>query len=178
MKTPSRSRVLRPAWVDGRTCYIPLTKGMVAMVDIEDADLGEFNWFANPTENGSRFYAARNGPPPDRAFIHMHRVVAERSGYALVGLTADHIDGNTMNNRRTNLRPATPSRQTMNTRRRSDNSTGIKGVSRDKAPGTWRARIMVGGRGVYLGSFRSQDEAAAAYAVAAARYHGEFKRLA
>jgi hypothetical protein len=89
----------------------------------------------------------------------------------------DHHDGNRTNNRWSNLRLATSSQNKMNGVRRSDNSSGYRGVRFDKRRNHWIAEIMANGMTFYLGSFQTVEDAAAAYAEAAGRLHGKFANL-
>lgn len=90
----------------------------------------------------------------------------------------DHIDGNPDNNRWANLRLADRSNNTANSRRRSDNTSGVKGVHFDKSSGKWRSELSARGRRIFLGYFTSPEAAAAAYEAAALQYFGEFARVA
>jgi len=86
----------------------------------------------------------------------------------------DHIDGDGLNNRWSNLRSATPSQNMMNQRVRSDSITGIKGVSFDKQRNKWYAYINVDGKRKMLGRHDVLEEAVAARREAEKRLHGEF----
>jgi len=86
----------------------------------------------------------------------------------------DHIDGDPQNNSILNLRWATRSENQYNSRIRTDNTSGYKGVYFDKAAGKWRVRIKVDGKEKYLGRFHTKEEAAAVYEEAAKELHGEF----
>lgn len=88
----------------------------------------------------------------------------------------DHIDGNRANNCIRNLRQATRSQNGINTRLKSDNTSGLKGVSWHKAAGKWSAEIHCNKKKSYLGLFNTKDEAFAAYTAAALTLHGEFAR--
>lgn len=71
----------------------------------------------------------------------------------------DHIDGNGLNNRMENLREATASQNMMNTRLRSDNTSGVKGVSFDKSKGKWHAYININRKRKNIGYFDTFEEA-------------------
>jgi hypothetical protein len=88
----------------------------------------------------------------------------------------DHADGDRLNNAIANLRPATKSQNAINSRVRSDNKAGVRGVSWRRNRAKWRARIKVDGREIALGCFEKIADADAAYVAAARRYHGEFSR--
>lgn len=86
----------------------------------------------------------------------------------------DHENRNRSDNRIDNLRPASQSQNIANSGLRSTNTSGLKGVSRDRASGRWRASIKVMGVSKNLGMFDSPKEAHRAYAAAAATAWGEF----
>lgn len=152
--------------------WIPLTRGWVTVVDKVDADLGTRRWSSDGA-TVKRAYAVRRGKRWSSA-IFLHRVIAERMGLDIADKDVDHIDGNRLNNRRSNLRAATRSENARNSGARRNSKSGIKGVHlRD---GRWIAQIGMSGRRVYLGSFATIEAAAAAYAEAAKKYHGEFAR--
>jgi hypothetical protein len=88
----------------------------------------------------------------------------------------DHINGERTDNRWSNLRLATRAQNIRNSRRRSTNTTGFKGVSWQSARKKWVAAITVNGIKRSLGRFDCPAEAHAAYVRAAEKYHGEFAR--
>lgn len=92
----------------------------------------------------------------------------------------DHRDGNRANNIWSNLREATQQENCRNTKIRSDNRTGRKGVQRrpDTQKNPWRARLTVNGKMVWHASFPTLEEASAARNEAARKFHGEFARAA
>lgn len=98
---------------------------------------------------------------------YLHKVIAERmkmpSGYYV-----DHIDGNKQNNRRDNLRAATPAQSSRHRGQRRDARSKYKGVR--PSNGAWKAYF----RGLCLGLFLKEEDAAIAYDFAAIREYGEF----
>ena len=88
----------------------------------------------------------------------------------------DHIDLDRDNNAFKNLRPCSQTENNANTRARSNNILGRKGVTYDPDRKQFRARIRKHGRLYHLGWFQNVEDAAAAYAAAAARYFRAFAR--
>lgn len=86
----------------------------------------------------------------------------------------DHADGDGLNNRFANLRLALPSQNNFNQRKRADNTSGYKGVSKHR--NKWRAEINAYGTYRHLGTFDTPELAHMAYCKAAAELHGEFAR--
>jgi hypothetical protein len=103
----------------------------------------------------------------------LHRAILN----APVGLEVDHINGDGLDNRRSNLRLATREGNQRNRAARRDNTSGLKGVSLHVSTGKWQARIRTGGEQVYLGVFTTPEAAHEAYAEAAIRLHGKFARI-
>jgi hypothetical protein len=86
----------------------------------------------------------------------------------------DHIDCNKKNNKIENLREADRSQNGANATKRTDNTSGFKGVSKEQ--GNWVASIKTNGRKIRLGTFGSAELAHSVYLAAANRYFGEFAR--
>jgi len=104
--------------------------------------------------------------------IQLQRAVLNPPRYRFV----DHIDGNTLNNVRSNLRLASPLESSRNRGLQSNNTSGFKGAYLNRASGRWQARISVEGKLISLGSYASKEEAARAYSQAADKYYGKFVR--
>jgi len=96
------------------------------------------------------------------------------TGMDPIGWTVDHINRNKDDNRFENLRLACQYEQNGNTNLRSDNTSGIKGVTWAKARKKWEAKIHRQSKTYMLGRFQTQEEAAVAYQKAAKDYFGEF----
>lgn len=79
----------------------------------------------------------------------------------------DHINNNPADDRWVNLRLATRNQQLYNTRKRSDNTSGVKGVSWNKSHNRWRARIFKDKKEILLGYFKDLAQAQEAYQTAA-----------
>jgi AP2 domain/HNH endonuclease len=150
---------------------IPLTQGQFALVDDADFDrLSAHSWHVHKTTSGD-FYAARTGCRPRQRKILMHRELFP--GVSEV----DHKNRNKLDNRRSNLRPATHTQNLGNSGRPKHNTSGFKGASLDKRSGKWKAQIQVASKSVWLGSFDTRLAAARAYDTAAKKQFGEFACL-
>lgn len=88
----------------------------------------------------------------------------------------DHANGKGDDNRICNLREATRSQNLANSRRRKDNTAGLKGVSRSPIKGKWMANINHNGVRHYLGSHPTKESAHAAYQRKATELFGSFAR--
>ena len=139
---------------------INLSRGIV--VDPEDASLISKLPFG-VTVSGYAVNQADNG------MHYLHKLIMNTESYV------DHINGNKLDNRRSNLRIATNSQNMMNRGKTASNTSGYKGVFKNRS--LWMARIKVEGRPIYLGSFVTKEEAAFKYDIAAKKYHKEFANL-
>lgn len=106
----------------------------------------------------------------DGSHILIHRLILN----APKGLEVDHINGNRLDNRRSNLRLATSSQNKCNRGARKDNTSGYKGVSWHSQRNKWNARIKAGAKYLHLGLFENIKDAARAYNEASRKFHGEF----
>ncbi len=88
----------------------------------------------------------------------------------------DHKDGDGLNNRFNNLRLASDTQNAQNTKKRSDNKSGFKGVSWHSQQNKWRAVITINKKNKHLGTFYNIQDAASAYESAAKKYFGDFAR--
>lgn len=86
----------------------------------------------------------------------------------------DHIDGDRLNNRIENLRPATRAQNNQNARLRKDNKTGQKGVRWREDQQKWHATIKADKKQYHLGYFKDFEDAKNAYLIAAQHLHGKF----
>lgn len=87
---------------------------------------------------------------------HFHTLVMPKSSPKLY---VDHINGDVRDNRKKNLRYATPTQSVMNTGIRSDNTSGVKGVSYNKRVKKYEVYIHKDGKKIWLGFYNKLDEA-------------------
>jgi hypothetical protein len=136
---------------------------------VDDCDyhqISKHKWSAH--EAHGYVYATRRNPDGG-PIIRMHRQIM---GFPDTGV--DHKNRVTLDNRRYNLRLASKSQNTQNSKTRTDSLSGYKGVTWDKANKTWRARITVNSNQIFLGHYFCLLKAAKAYDKAAVKYFGEF----
>ena len=88
----------------------------------------------------------------------------------------DHIDGNQLNNRIENLRPATNSQNQMNMRLPKDNTSGIKGVSWNKREQRWIGQVMLNQKSYRTKFFKDKEECGRAVAELREKLHKDFAR--
>ena len=112
----------------------------------------------------------------DKVIYRAHRLIfLFHHGYLPEFL--DHIDGNKINNRVENLRPATKSQNMSNRGKQANNTSGFKGVSFIKADNKYEAWIQVNGKKKHLGRFVDPAIAHEAYKKAALIHHKEFANV-
>lgn len=139
---------------------IQLSQGKVALVDDEDFDmLNVFKWSALCTIGKRRlnFYASRMTGGKNSVCVYMHRIIMKPPPEMQV----DHIDGNGLNNQKSNLRVVTHRQNQQNLHFKK--SSKYPGVCWEKKKKKWMASLQISGKSKTLGCFDTEEEAHQAY---------------
>lgn len=153
------------------------------LYDAEDEDkISKYKW--GITKDYNKFYVRTkvldpNGgfyPRPDgrrekrRKSLKLHQLIMETPK----GMHTDHINGNSLDNRKENLRICTASENGCNRGPTKNNTSGYKGIFRYGCGKKWQASIKYLGKNIHIGCFKDKKEAARAYDKKAIELHGEF----
>lgn len=150
------------------THKLPLSNGGFSLIDQEDLEkVSSYTWMVN--YNGSNNIVETTKKPRQS----LSRMIMDAPNDKLV----DHINGNTLDNRKENLRLCSYEENSRNTRLYSTNTSGFRGVQWSKGDRRWKVRITVKFKRIYLGVYKNILDAARAYDEAAKKYHGEFASL-
>jgi len=148
-------------------------KNLQCLIDSSDADwLNCWDWGINRSKSG-KIYAVRYfRKNSNRGLIYLHRAVL---GFPQGEV--DHINGNTLDNRRENLRVCTHQQNQCNRKIGKNNTSGFKGVYFNKNNNNYRSEICFKNKKYFLGYFKSALEASKAYNKKSIELHGNFSRL-
>jgi hypothetical protein len=148
-------------------------RGYDVIVDPEDVLRISLSGPWRPHRGSRKQYFVHSMPRPKHENILLHRFLVS----APDGMDVDHINGNTFDNRKENLRICTHSENQKNQKLRINNTSGAKGVSYDKRKKKWRPRITVDGKELFLGYFERLEDAKEAYKHASKTHHGAYGRI-
>lgn len=160
------NREPRPAIIENDIAKIPLgikAKNGYAIVDKEFAYLDKYKWH----------FSKRNAVTRDRGDKLHHEIL----GKPPEGMVIDHINRDTRDNRKANLRLVTQVENARNISPQKNNTSGYRGVWYRKDLRKWQADIKVNYQKLYLGIYKTREEAAIAYNKAAIEYFGEYAVL-
>lgn len=152
---------------------ITLPNNKYTLVDDEDfVILSQYKWHS--FKNRNTFYCHRNIYLKNvkRSCVTLHRQIMGNPKNKII----DHIDGNGLNNLRSNLRIVTNSQNLFNRGKQNNNTSGLKRISWHKREKKWRADIGINGKQITLGYFKTKEEAYKVYIEACKKYHGKLQR--
>lgn len=149
-----------------------LKHNIITIIDEDMCFLFEqYTYFSHFDSKSKKWYVHRKEKGKTKS---LHRDILQPNSTQLV----DHINGNTLDNRKSNLRLCTKSENNFNvTTNRKNNTSGYKGVSWNKQQNKWKAYIQYNKKNIFLGYFLLASEAAKVYNKAAVKYHGNFANL-
>lgn len=160
---------------------IPLSRGFVTIVDDADYEwLSQWKWSYKNVGGGgavAESYAGRTDNHR-RKTLYMHREILQASK----GDYCDHINGNGLDNRRSNLRLCTNGQNLFNKdkpriRKATSKYKGVVLRRTSRGRVSWAARIKANKKGYWIGTFATELDAARAYDAAARELHGAFAYL-
>lgn len=154
---------------------IKLTQGQYTLVNNLDYKfLNQWKWCVQWSDNTRSFYAVRTIWIGDKTkTIRMARLILG----AKKGQIVDHINHDTLDNRRKNLRICNHSENMQNRRRKRNSTSGYKGVSWNNVMNQWQAQIRVNGKLINLGFSKSKRTMAKTYDVYAIKLFGKFAHI-
>lgn len=146
---------------------VEATRGGFVMIDRQDVEkVGQYAWHL--TRHGGHAAARIDGK-----IVLMHRFLMNPPK----GMQVDHINHNTLDNRRSNLRTCSGAENSKNTRSHAGSSSVFKGVWWNKEKGKWSCQIAIGNRKKHIGHFLTEEAAARAYDAKAKQLFGGFACL-
>lgn len=151
---------------------IKLTQGKYALIDNEDFELvSKYKWTVDSYGYATAWQYSTI--TQNTKFTSMVKIIMPP--YNTKKLKCDHIDGNILNNQKSNLRLCTHRENLRNRKKPKNNTSGFKGVRiRHKK---YEARIGFNYKEIHLGTYKTIHEAANAYNKAAIKYYGQFANL-
>lgn len=140
----------------------------VFLFDLEDYDkIKDIKWFLD--KDG--YVCGNQYIKGERCGLRLHRLIMQADD---AKIHVDHINHDTLDNRKQNLRLATPQQNQMNEKLSINNKSGKTGVSKVNKSGKWIARINVNRKAICLGTFDALDDAINARYMAEKKYYGEY----
>lgn len=143
-------------------CYLADTE-LKVFFDLED-----YNLIKNILWKTDECGYARGYDVKTKRLVRMHKIITHTDENTII----DHINRDKLDNRKENFRYATKSENRINSKTRTNNTSGIQGVRYEE--GKWRVRISVNGKYIHIGMFNDFEEAVKARLMAEKKYYGEF----
>jgi len=143
---------------------------IISKCDLER--ISEHRWFPIRSRPNLIYFGFWT-PRPNRKTIYLHKFLMGNP----IDKVVDHINCNTLDNRRENLRICAQSENMRNVKKSEKRKNPYKGVSFFDLANKWRARIQINKKQIHLGYFNSPEEARDEYINASKKYHSEFGRV-
>lgn len=146
----------------------------VLIDEVDKAIVEKYKWFVAVNKTNRKMYVKGylRGRHED-GYIYLHRLLLTPEP----NMQVDHINGDPLDNRHSNLRICTCQQNTCNQSKRCDNTSGYKGVTWNKKNKKWHSQIWANGTNIHLGYFENKHQAALMYDMHANDLHGEFAML-
>ena len=163
---------MTPGDLDILARTIPLTREKMALVDADDYEmLATHRWHCSKFGYAIRFAKKGERGVNEKRVIWMHRVIAKPP----TDMYVDHVNGNRLDNRKSNLRICTHAENCRNHSAKSKTPSGRRGVHFHKKSQKWTAWIRKDYKSIYLGLFQNIQDAVDARRAAEVKYHQDFK---
>lgn len=114
----------------------------------------QFEKNGKPMKSPARYIAGHKQTPRGTLFVYLHRLIMQHPE----GMVVDHVNGNTLDNRRSNLRIVTPSQNGQN-RKSTSAASGVRNVYRHTYTGRYFVSFCVGYRRIQIGTYETLFEA-------------------
>jgi len=157
--------------IKGKECFMTVffkDKEYITVFDFEDLEKVKLNKWCVVILNKKSYARARNRASKKQ--IYLHRLITNTPK----GMDTDHINQDTLDNRKNNLRICNHKENLRNQSKQRSNTTGLKGVCWHKKNKKYVAQISVNNKKIYLGYFLNRFDAGRAYDKAALLYHKDF----
>jgi len=150
----------------------------IILIDDEDYDkIKNITWHIGYERHSGGYYVLSKiwvKEEKKQYQIAMHRIIMD----CPKGMIVDHINHNGLDNRKCNLRICTHSENGRNVKKhRIDTSSRYKGVCKKTKEKNYSAQITIDKKRIHIGTFKTEDQAAIAYNIAALKHHGEYASL-
>lgn len=159
--------------------YIPLQNSVMhALIDESYyEELSQYNWYVQKHGRTYRAfrseYERKDGKKINQKTIYLHRSIMKPKKRQMI----DHIDGNGLNNRRSNLRLCTHQQNCCNRPLRTGSFSGAIGVKWNRRIKRWKAYVSISKKRLLIGNYINKYEAILARNVSASFAYGEFARI-
>lgn len=151
--------------------FLPINKNFITLIDEEDLKkVSKFNWFAHRFIVRGKITYRPRCTKNSAKYRYIYQLIMDAKNI-------DHINGNTLDNRKINLRKCDQSQNMANRGPQKNNTSGYKGVYFDKSKKKFKAQIKLKQKPIFIGRYKTSIEAAQAYDKKAKELFGEFAYL-